>query len=111
MSQDDKDVLLEKNRIIDEENSKTYFPKGISMRVNEFVNISEVFECITFACDKLGENLSFSVWDNNIDSENDFVIDVGFGIKAKNIFLNAINTKSEKMNKINKYIQLVEDCY
>lgn len=111
LTQDEKDVLLEKNRIIDEENSKTFFPKGISMRVNEFVNISEVFEAIGLAYEKLPENFSLSVWDNNVDSDNNFVIDLGFGMKAKNIFLNAFNTKTEKINKINKYIKFIEDCY
>ena len=81
------------------------------MRINEFVNISEIFECLGLSYEKLGENFNLSVWDNNIDSDNNFVIDLGFGLKAKNIFLNSINTKGEKMNKINKYIQLVEDFY
>lgn len=81
------------------------------MRINEFVNISEIFECVLLGYDKLGENLSLSVWDSNIDSDNNFVIDLGLGIKAKHIFLNALNTKPEKMNKINKYIELIEECY
>lgn len=102
---------MEKNRIIDEENSKCYFPKGISMRINEFVNISEIFESVGLAHEKLGENVNLSVWDSNVDSDNNFVIDLGIGMKAKNIFLNAINNKSEKINKINRYIELIEDSY
>ena len=81
------------------------------MRINEFVNISEIFECTGLTYEKLGEKVNLSVWDNSIDSDNNFVIDLGFGLKAKNIFLSAINTKNEKLNKINKYIQLVEECY
>ena len=54
---------MEKNRIIDEENSKTYFPKGVSFRINEFVNISEIFECTGLTYERLGEKVNLSVFD------------------------------------------------
>jgi enolase len=111
LPEDEKNALFEKNRIIDEENSRKIIPPGLSFRINEFVNISEIFESVSLGLDKIGKNASFTVWDSNIDSDNTFTVDIGLGMRANYIILNAINFKSERMVKINKYLEYIEELY
>lgn len=111
LPEDEKNEVLEKNKQLDEENSRKISPQGLSFRVNEFVNISEIFECIATAIDKIGKHVAYTVWDNNVDTDNSFAVDIGLGIKANNIILNSLNFKPERINKINKYLELIEEYY
>jgi len=102
---------MEKNRVIEEENLKKITPQSLSFRVNEFTTISEIFECVGCAIDKLGKNVGFTVWDNNVETDNSFAVDIGIGMRANNIILNSLNLKPERINKINRYIDLIEEYY
>jgi len=61
--------------------------------------------------DKIGKNVSFSVWDNNVETDNSFAVDIGLGMKANYIILNSLNLKPERLNKINRYIEFIEQYY
>ena len=106
----EKNEIFDKNRIVDEDNGKKISPPGLSLRINEFVNLTEMFDCVTLAYGKI-KKVGLSLWDNHVDSDNSFVVDLALGIKANNIMLNALNFKSEKMNKINRYLELIEEYY
>lgn len=108
---EEKNELLEKNKIIDEENQRKINPTGLSLRINEYVNISEMFDCVALGTNKLAKNLALTIWDSSIDSDNSFAIDIALGIKANNIILNAFNLKTERMIKINKYLDIIDEYY
>ncbi len=111
LPEEERNKILEKNKQLDEENSRKITPQGLSFRVNEFINISEIFECVATAVDKIGKQVAFSVWDNSIETDNTFAVDIGLGMRANNIILNSLNFKSERINKINRYVDLIEDYY
>jgi len=49
------------------------------------------------------------LYDALVESDQSLVVDVAFGIKAQNIILTRINLKPERLNKINRYLEIIED--
>jgi len=100
----------EKARLKDE-NSKLVKFQSIALRLNEFSHYSELHEFIEYVNKSTnnGYEVNVTLYDALVESDQTFVIDVGVGIKAENIILTSINLKNERLNKINRFIEIIDD--
>jgi len=113
MSEEEKNKIYEDNKRNGEENLKKIQFNYLSFRLGECVSISELFECYQFAKTKMislnKQKVGFSLWDNGVENDHTFIVDIGIGLKANMIILHGINNKNERVNKINRNIDLIEE--
>ena len=60
---------------------------------------------------KDNENMKVNLWEYDHESEQTSIIDIGFGIRADNIILNGFTMDKQKLLKLNKFIELINDLY
>ena len=60
---------------------------------------------------KDNEDMKVNLWEYDHESEQTSIIDIGFGIRANNIILNGFTMDKQKILKLNKFIELVNDLY
>jgi enolase len=112
MSEDEKNLIFEENKKITEENSKKLQFYNISFRLNEFLTLSELFDCYSFLKGgKYKTPVGLSLADNGVENEQAMIIDIGLALKCNLIILNGINNRQERMCKINRFIDLIEELY
>ncbi len=101
----------EEKGLIIEENSKLISFRNVALRLNEFTNSIELKDFIEYVnkSTKNGNEVTVSLYDALVESDQSFVIDVGFGVKAQNIILTSINMKNERISKINRFFDIIEE--
>jgi enolase len=109
---EDKQKVQEQNKKIIEENTNNIISfNNISFRLNEAVTTTELIDCVQYSQNKIEKKPKFSLWDNGVEGDNSFVVDFGFGMNANMIILHGINNKNERLCKINRYIDIIEEIY
>jgi hypothetical protein len=87
---------------------KTINHKFIAFRNAEMLTITDLFESFKYI-DQKGKNLV--LWDNAVDNDKSYIIDIGLALRANIIVLHGINNRLDKINKINRYIELINQLY
>ena len=93
------------------ENSKLIKFQSLALRLNEFNHYSDIHEFIEYInkASNNGNDVAITLYDALVESDQSFLIDVGFGIRAQNIILTSINVKSERMSKINRFMEVLNE--
>ena len=60
---------------------------------------------------KDNEEMKVNLWEYDHESEQTSIIDIGFGIRANNIILNGFTMEKQKILKLNRFIELINDIY
>ena len=95
----------EENKLIQAENDKKIQHKNFSFRASEFTNVSDMLECCKVA------NNGLTIWDHSVDNTESTIIDIGLGVRANMIILHGFNNRNEKISKLNRYAELVQELY
>lgn len=114
MSEEEKEKVDTENKIKSEENAKKLYFNNMSFRINECSILSELFESYKYIKNKMvnnSKNPGITIWDSPVESEQAHVVDIALGLRANMIVLHGINNRSERVNKINRYIDLIEEIY
>ncbi len=114
MSEEERMKISHSNKFKKEENLNKIQLSNISLRIGDSVNLSELVECFKYANGKLSNSekrAGITVWDNAYENETSQVIDVALGMRANNIILHGICNRAERVNKINRYLDLITDLY
>jgi len=114
MTEDEKLKIQAQNKIKQDENENKVKFSNVSFRINECIILSELFESYQFIQNKLStseKKVGFYLWDNAVESDQNFVVDIALGLRAKMIILHGFNNRNERINKINRYIDLIEELY
>jgi enolase len=114
MTEEEKQKIQGQNKVRQEENENKVHFSNVSFRVNDCVNLSELFESYQFIQNKLStseKKVGFNVWDNAVESDQSSVVDIALGLRAKMVILHGFNNRNERINKVNRYIDLIEELY
>ncbi len=106
MTEEQKNKLDEDNKHIQTENENKVHHKHYSFSSSELRNISEMLECC-----KVIHHSGLSLWDHSVDNSQSTIIDIGIGLRANMIILHGFNNRGEKINKLNRYAELIQELY
>ncbi len=84
---------------------------NVSFKLNEVNNISELIDSFKYVKGSLGSNAGIVLYDNEVESDQADVVEIGFGMRVKMIALHNINNRPERIAKINRYVDMVGDLY
>ena len=102
-----KEEEEEKN---EEEESLNLPYNCVTYRLGEIKVITDMLRDIE-EITKDNEDMKVNLWEYDHESEQTSIIDIGFGIRANNIILNGFTMDKQKILKLNKFIELVNDLY
>ena len=113
ITDEEKIKIIEENKKITEENSKKFQFGNISIRLGELSNLSELFSISQNLKKKATDHLrtGISIWDNGSETEQTSVIDIGLGLRVNNIILHGFTNRNDRMCKINRYLESIEELY
>lgn len=80
--------------------------KNISMRLGNFMCITQMFDIMSKVQPKKFE---ISLYDNIVESEQSAISEIGFSCGIDNIILNGFTLRNDKMKKVIKYLNLLEE--
>jgi hypothetical protein len=91
-----------------DENDKKINHRNISFRNTDCITITDLFECQKY----IGQsNRNLNLWDNSVDNDRTFIVDIALALRANLLILHGINNRPEKMAKIIRYTELIESLY
>jgi hypothetical protein len=82
--------------------------KNISLNLGNFKNINELGEIIQKIKSRETE---VSIYDNINETEQSAIIDFGLAFRMNRIILHGFTIKPNKMTKLIKYLELIEELY
>jgi enolase len=82
--------------------------RNIGFRNSDAVTITDLFDGFKYI-NQTSRNLF--VWDNSVDNEQTFIVDIALALRANMLILHGINSRPEKTAKIIRYIELIENLY
>jgi enolase len=82
--------------------------KHVVFRNSDTITITDLIEGAKFLSQT---NHNLYVWDNSVDNEHTFIVDIALALRAKLLVLHGINNRPEKTAKIIKYLELIDNLY
>ena len=103
---------LQKEKEEAEANLPPPFPlndlNNISLNLGNFRNINELVEIIQKIKSR---EFSINIYDNINESEQSAISDIGVSFRLNKIILHGLTIKPNKMMKMIKYLELIEELY
>lgn len=106
MSEEQTRKLEEENKSITLENDNRININHFSFRQSEFMTSSEMLDC----CNHINKH-GLTIWDHSVDNNQAAIIDIGLGLRANLVILHSFNNRNEKIAKLNRYAELIEELY
>lgn len=82
--------------------------KNISVKFGQFKNVTDLIDLGQKAKTK---NIGINIYDNIFETEQSGIVDFGLSTRVNSIILNGFTIKNDKMEKIIRYIQTIEQLY
>jgi enolase len=108
-SEEEKKHVQEANKLKLQQNAGKVDLLNISLGMGSCVTVSELFDCHKIFRQKSHKGLS--VWDAAGESDQHIAVDLAFAMKANYLILHGLNNRSERMIKVNRYLELIEKFY
>ena len=99
----------EEKHMRENEEEENDMSSNVSYHIGNLSCLSEMVNNIN-AMKEEGD-VSVSLWDNEHETNNSMIVDIGLGLRVDNIILNGITMKEEKLSKISQYITKIKELY
>lgn len=99
----------EENHMRENEEEENDMNSNVSYHIGNLSSLTEMVSNINVM--KEEGDVSVALWDNEHETNNSMIVDIGLGLRVDNIILNGITMKEEKLSKISKYITGIKELY
>lgn len=99
----------EENHMRENEEEENDMNSNVSYHIGNLSSLTEMVSNINVM--KEEGDVSVALWDNEHETNNSMIVDIGLGLRVDNIILNGITMKEEKLSKISKYITSIKELY